>query len=248
MNAEFLPFPYPLSSNFDVQGTLESLHHGLLADPLTARIFPTPQKHLPTRGTTVKDIVMKAALPTDRKKRGCSKCDNPTCTIHSIMVEGDITVSMANDGIFGISHPITCETPHVVYVITCGKCGLQGVGETSNAVQRGQDYIHAAGGTDSSASYEIARHFQDHEHSAADMSLQLVDSVPSTFATADVVTAERQRLENVWIRRLDAQLNRRRQWWKSLTATGRRRDDDHPVSQPPPARSLRNIMSDAVIL
>ena len=245
--ADFIPFPFPMSSDADVSSTLKSLHHGLRADPLTSRIFPKPQRHIPTRGTTVQDVVMQAALPSERKAKGCFKCDDPTCPIHCILAEGDTIVSMSNNNFHRIGGHLTCDTPHVVYVVTCWKCGLQGVGETSNAIRRGQLYIAAASGIDQSATYEIARHFQDHEHTAADMLLQLVDAVPPRFAAADVVAAERQRLENVWIRRLEANLNVRRQWWRSLTATGRRQEEaieTHTAS----AHNRHRIISAAVVL
>ena len=209
-----------------------------------------------TRGRCIREVIIHSSLTHAALKSGCHKCSLPNdeCELHQILTEGDCIVSMATSRTFPIPSHLSCLTPHVIYVITCGKCGLQGVGECANAVQRGKDYVRAARSTRPTSKRALESHFQDPSHSPSDLSMTLVDCVPRKFHNSPAVAATRIRLENLWIRKLSAQLNVRRQWWRSMAGASTQGKGSHKGSRTPPHRpnppaSRRRISShEAVVL
>ena len=100
---------------------------------------------------------------------------------------------------------------------------VQGVGETENPRSRLLKYL-----TDIRDPAEpthgvcaITRHFRDPEHTVDDLEFLLVDKVsPLANFHPAVITPIRLRLEWLWIRRLDASLNIRRNWRASFPGGG----------------------------
>ena len=105
----------------------------------------------------------------------------------------------------------------MIYVVSCHRCGVQGVGECSAPLSRLPSYIRAVGGRCDLAC-AIHKHFMETPHSRDDLSICLVDAVPERlFNKPAVLPALRKRLEFIWIHRLDAGLNKRRFLWHSFT-------------------------------
>ena len=96
---------------------------------------------------------------------------------------------------------------------TCA-CGLQGVGECASLRERIPRYIKAlTDKTKDPASFKtsIERHFATDHSSVDDVHLCIVDGVGVAARRKPyIVPTLRKRLENRWIHRLDAQLNRNR--------------------------------------
>jgi len=108
---------------------------------------------------------------------------------------------------------VNCDATHVIYVWTCWKCGLQGVGECTSPKTRLLTYFQAvedANRTRATEECAIHKHFAE-GHSLSDMSLCLVESLPPILRRLpSEIPAHRKRLENCWIHRLDAKLNSQR--------------------------------------
>ena len=171
--------------------------------PQRAILEPAPnlQRHLIKSRARVGDVI-----------KGCHLCSNDACRLHDCMEITDTIASMQTGSAFNIRGSFKCCSSHVIYVITCHKCGLQGVGECSAPLPRLSSYIAAiTGGAATDLSCAIHRHFRDSPHDPSDMSFCIVDGIPSRFlAKPALIPAMRVRLEYVWLHRLGASLNKRR--------------------------------------
>ena len=162
------------------------------------------------------------------KKSGCSRCSNLQCPLHdSRLQESERTLAESQTVYsfkFGTMHRVLggfdCTSRHVIYVVTCLRCELQGVGECHDPVARLKDYIRAAQQTVQTSRCALEYHFQDQDHQLSDLSIQIVDGVPTYGHQSAGVKAVRVRLENIWIRRLigdrNGGLNVRCQWHRSM--------------------------------
>ena len=118
---------------------------------------------------------------------------------------------------FLVRKGLTCSSPNVVYVVTCKKCRVQGVGECLDARERLPSYIAAASGQlPMRKAGSIHSHFLDSPHSVNDLEIMLVDGLPSN-TTRCLQKTLRLRLESRWIARLGAKLNTRRQLHASFS-------------------------------
>ena len=110
---------------------------------------------------------------------------------------------------------------------SCKRCHQFGIGETSCLSTRVRMYtanIHA-----NRAQGTIQAHFMTHPHTMCDLQFVVLQTLPDSIARA-VKGAVRLKLENVWIRRMQPQLNRKRQIHFSFTGwTQAKRPRDHEV-------------------
>ena len=205
-----VPFPFPFARTPKVINIVQRLYPILANDPSTAPHFSRPQLVAFKRGRNIKDILIKAALIRRTSKPGCHRCSDIQCPLHDerlqgpeqILGEGNSVWSFRFRQMHKIRGGFTCTSRHVIYVITCLKCELQGVGECRDPLERMADYIRAAQQSVQTSGCAIENHFQAADHSMSDMCIQFVDGVPSYGHHYAGVRAVRVRLENIWIRRL----------------------------------------------
>ena len=127
-------------------------------------------------------------------------------------------------------------------VISCKKCRRQGVGEAFDAPERIGAYIEAAGfnrASDANSKCSIIRHFLEPPidgqpgdfHTIHDLSVVLVEKFPVSRLKHNwlYLTTMRKRGEARWIRRLEAQLNTRRQVWNLFSGCEAARGDPNPT-------------------
>ena len=136
---------------------------------------------------------------------GSFRCNEASCPLHDSSFPVDEQVlgvsgtvySFRFNTLFKIRGCYSCTSKNV-YVITCTRCLRQGVGECHDPVARIQGYIRVARQETQTAGCAIERHFQDAEHSVADLCVLLVDGVPGHGHDEPGVRAARVRLENIW--------------------------------------------------
>ena len=84
---------------------------------------------------------------------------------------------------FSVRGSLDCSSVNVIYVISCLKCGVQGVGECGSPLQRLPSYIAALElGVLGPNPCAIHRHFTDEPHSLADLKILLVDALPVSLS------------------------------------------------------------------
>ena len=143
---------------------------------------------------------------------GSHTCSIVGCQLHGAMLPSTFIQSTANGATFDIRQALSCTSSHVIYVITCIKCGVQGMGETATLVNRLACYVRAAsagGGTSTTGA--IQEHFRATPHCSEDLRITLVDAIPTNKRFHRFLYVSlRLRLEHRWIHRLGATLNKRR--------------------------------------
>ena len=119
---------------------------------------------------------------TSRNTQGkCSKCgrcgtatrgkkraiDLYSC---NVMLEGDRFRSISTEAVYKIRQTIDCRSKNIIYLVTCKRCRMQGVGSTLDLQGRVSDYItHMYKEKDTC---EIVEHFLKLEdHSLWDFSI-----------------------------------------------------------------------------
>ena len=90
-----------------------------------------------------------------------------------------------------------CATSNVIYLITCKKCGIQYIGQTSQQISKrmNQHRSDIKNYIDHSFSSHVAIHFNQSSHTARDFSFQPIVRVDSEM--------ERLLKETYWIHRLN---------------------------------------------
>ena len=127
-------------------------------------------------------------------------------------------MSLRFGSVFRIRGSLDCNSRHIVYVVTCHKCGLQGVGECTNPRVRLLTYIGAVNRTHAASRCHIHKHFYTEPHEPNDMTFCIVDRIPHKFYTKPaLLPALRKRLEFIWTHRLGATLNKRKFIWQSFS-------------------------------
>ena len=184
------------------------------------------------RGLSMKDVLCRAAL--DRPPQlpwGCFHCPSGRCSLHPFLKEAVGIRSTTTDEWIHIRKHLTCQCPSVIYVITCTRCSLQGVGETHNPRTRLLVYLNAALGFPlPERSTKIQQHLALPGHTVHDVEITFVDSVPPhCLGKPGTYSAMRLRFEHKWIHLLKAKLNSRRRLSSFLPgptpSTQRRRID-----------------------
>ena len=110
--------------------------------------------------------------PEQRTTRppGAALCPNTRCRACSYIMPSRSFSSSHNSKSFTVRGYITCKTSNVVYLVTCRKCQLQYVGETSRPLaDRINDHLSAIR---LKKQTPISLHFNSTEHSIADFRIQ----------------------------------------------------------------------------
>ena len=96
------------------------------------------------------------------------------------MKDGKEVYSSAYKTTHVMSTRVTCNDKNVIYVVTCTKCDIQGVGECGAPRARLMSYFKAARDHVMPAGLECAihRHFLSEDHCLNDLQFQLVDKIP----------------------------------------------------------------------
>ena len=179
-------FPYATSLN--LQEALSRQYPILASDPATAPHFQK-QRATFTRGKSLRDLLIRADITSRFSQARIYPCGSTDCTLcrHSgVMVTGNDVGSSEYPAWYRVMGHVSCTTQHIVYVITCLKCLLQGVGECEDPRDRLGKYIHAARLTEEPhelSGCAIEAHFQASSHSLADLSIQFAATIPHVSPT-----------------------------------------------------------------
>ena len=116
---------------------------------------------------------------------------------------------------------MSCDSRHVVYLISCKKCGFQYVGETSQLL-RCRINQHRACIRRTNPTTLIAKHFASEGHSLEDLEIMPIENVsPRPQESQSNVDQRRRMREEFWIRELGTLdpygLNDKIQSWGSLS-------------------------------
>ena len=128
----------------------------------------------------------------------CGKCaackhQHQTGTIQHTVAGQSFTSHVTGEE-FTIRQSLNCQSTNVVYLITCKKCGMQYVGETKRALKT--RLLEHCGDTKHHRDKPVARHFNQANHTAEDITILAIDRPGSRNLY------QRQALETKWIDKL----------------------------------------------
>ena len=163
--------------------------------------------HSRTDATATVDSCGGSENAVDGGTVGCTckvkKCDSKRCMTCKHLVEGDCFISNTTNRRFrvlGSDTAMTWSTSNVVYLISCKRCGLQYVGETSQSL-RCRFNNHRAN-LKRLGQQHIYRHFNSDGHSIDDLTIMPIEKIVDSDDDRLSLHAKRLSREEYWYREL----------------------------------------------
>ena len=207
----FVSFVFQYGEDVDLAATLMAASKSTkAASPHHPLPFNLPQRPVYKVAPNIKKRLMKARFHRGpAQQHGFRKCNEPGCALCPFVIGDSYIASFEHGTCHRIRGSLNCLSKDVIYVVTCHRCGCQGVGECKEPRARLHTYIAAASKNEpGSENYAIHRHFMDSDHSPDDLSITFVDALPRTISCRPaIITGLRKRWEWRWTHRLDAKLN-----------------------------------------
>jgi len=150
------------------------------------------------RGKNLRDFLVNTKYVSDSSAGArSSKCSRPRCSHCINIIETDSYVSSSNMSRFKLKENTNCSSTHVIYLITCQKCGMQYVGQTRQQVSKRMNShrFDINNFTDPLYATNVAAHFNSADHSLEDF----------RFLPIEVLYDDMDRLtrETYWMHKLN---------------------------------------------
>lgn len=143
---------------------------------------------------SLKNLLTRSQLT--KKAISTHKCNKPrckTCTVFTETCTFSSTHTKKNYNI--LQENLTCTSSYVVYLITCTKCQIQYVGETTLPLNLRLN-LHRQHITHNNTQHPVARHFNSKDHSFSNFSITPIQEIKSR--EENYLLAR----ENFWINKL----------------------------------------------
>ena len=113
---------YPVFQN--IRNILHELHLLLAPDKEHKKVFPDVPIVGFCNGKSLKDYLVRAALPKTNETGRCEPCGKKTCLVcNSIRTTTTVTTEVCGE-VFKIqSGPLNCNSEKVLYLLKCKVCG-----------------------------------------------------------------------------------------------------------------------------
>lgn len=103
---------------------------------------------------------------------GCTFCGNMKC-MSCLYIVSSVTFTSRAKKVYSLKEHFHCKTNNVIYLITCKRCNLQYVGQTSQTIQR--RFCDHLSTIKTKKDLTLSKHFNLAEHSVHDISLMVID-------------------------------------------------------------------------
>ena len=127
--------------------------------------------------------------------RGCKTCDH--------LVVGDTFTSNVTKRVYSVVSPssiVNCSTRNVVYLISCRKCGVQYVGETSQTLR--SRFNNHRNRLKQLCGLHLYHHFNSDGHTLSDISIMPIEEVLLEPHEGITLASKRLQREEYWYREL----------------------------------------------
>ena len=113
---------YPVFQN--IRNILQELHLLLAPDKEHKKVFPDVPVVGFRNGRSLKDYLVRAALPKSNDTRRCEPCGKKTCLVCNSIRTTTTFSTEACEEVFKIqSGPLNCNSEKVLYLLKCKVCG-----------------------------------------------------------------------------------------------------------------------------
>lgn len=159
-----------------------------------------------TCGRHLKQILVRSSLEPAARQHdaddddgnappGCNRCTSNRCRACNYVTVGQTCRSTTNNREFVVRGNITCKTSNVVYVITCIRCKLQYVGQTSRTLaDRINDHLSRIRTTKNTP---VGLHFNRAGHTLCDFSIMGVERIYNTRDTLTTLFMKERTWQNL---------------------------------------------------
>lgn len=150
--------------------------NGLFADLKPINAYTTGRN---LRNTLVRSQLTPAATQprtyTSSTPTGCTRCSSNRCSACNYITAGKRCTSSVNKRRFLVRGNINCRTNNVVYLVTCNRCQLQYVGETTRPLaDRINDHLSCIR---THKNTPVSLHFNTPGHSIGDFTIMGIEQI-----------------------------------------------------------------------
>ena len=115
-------------NNKNVFPTIRTMYNILKENPDTKDAFKDKRIHAHRQPKNLKRLLCPAKQTTEGESLPCGK---PRCQLCAMIIKGR-SHEFQNGGTIKLQTKMTCESHNVIYVIVCGGCNKEYIGETKN--------------------------------------------------------------------------------------------------------------------
>ena len=156
--------------NFKVCDVIRKNFHILKNDSETSSIFPNNPLVSFRHSKNIRETLVHSSLPQELS----SPCGTFPCGVGQCktckFIDSSTTIS-APKFVYHIKHHFTCTSSHLIYCISCSRCGMLYIGETGRCL-RTRFGEHRRSVTSNDANQPVARHFNNGSHCVSDMKIR----------------------------------------------------------------------------
>ena len=156
--------------NFKVRDVIRKNFHILKNDPETSSIFSNNPLVSFRHSKNIRETLVHSNLPQELS----SPCGTFPCGVGQCktckFIDSSTTIS-APKFVYHIKHHFTCTSSHLIYCISCSRCGMLYIGKTGRCL-RTRFGEHRRSVTSNDANQPVARHFNNGSHCVSDMKIR----------------------------------------------------------------------------
>ena len=127
-----------------------------------------------------------------------STCKSSTCKTCPMIMESNTFKSTVTGKVYDCQDIVNCKSENGIYLITCMKCGLQCVGETSVTYQRRMGHYRSDINC-KKPDRMVLRHFLKKDHNISDIKVQPIEICPK-LETEQETRKFRLQGEDFWMK------------------------------------------------
>ena len=153
----------------------------------------------------VYDVNAKEWIASSTCVSNVNVCDSKRCLCCKSLDTNTVFKSFSTGRRFVLNYPVNfdCKSRNVIYLITCRSCGVQYVGQTKQELHCRLNG-HRQSIKKNKLNTFLSNHFNSHNHSWEDVSIQLIDCVDTDNNKTDLeITRELNSKEDFYIKTLN---------------------------------------------
>ena len=150
----------------------------MIQDPTLKKVFPEPPMLAVKQPPNLRSMLVRAKLPTksrpSRVNPGTHKCGKECKLCSYINPEKELKSTVTKE-VVKCKSDFSCTTIGVIYLVTCNKCKIQYIGQTTRKFNtRMKEHITSIKKSEDTV---IGKHFNTVGHSLDNFTVQIIEKV-----------------------------------------------------------------------
>ena len=144
-------------------------------------------KHLPFSAITHRKYILETLVHSSLRQELSSPCGTFPCGVgqcKTCKFKDSSTTISAPKFVYHIKHHFTCTSFHLIYCISCSRCGILYIGKTRRYL-RTSFGEHRCAFTSNDANQPVSRHFNNGSHCVSDLTIRALCPISGSNAGAD---------------------------------------------------------------